>query len=204
MSPYHWILQSVQLSSIGTSTLPVSLCMLLATLQQLWTCLLMGMLFALNRKSTIYHIASMVETYSPDKPTRKVLYIPRTVRGIYLRAITVHCGMQYFVAEAESGVILLVSTRAFQICNQNRETKFCKSDQTQLSLILIKSTSAWLLTSRCISKCCSLRLTTVSYSCTTDRKMHCYYLLCQNYMFRYQRYRRALATDRYRETAYTE
>ena len=43
--------------------------MLLAALQQLWTCLLMGMLFALNRKSTIYHIASMVETYSPDKPT---------------------------------------------------------------------------------------------------------------------------------------
>ena len=54
----------------------------------------------------------------------------RYFRGI--RGITVHCGRQYFVAEAESGVILLVSTRVFQICNQNRKTKFCKSDQMQL------------------------------------------------------------------------
>ena len=120
--------------------------MLLAALQQLWTCLLVGMLFALNRKSTIYHIANMVQTYSPDKPTKG--FVRTAYRARYLRGITVHRGMQYFVAEAESGVILLVSTRAFQICNQNRETKFCKSDHMQL----IRSTSAWLLTYRRISK----------------------------------------------------
>ena len=92
-------------------------------------------LFGTYRQTlTVRHIACLVSSTISVVP-RYVLEVPRTARSRYfrgIRGITVHCGRQYFVAEAESGVILLVSTRAFQICNQNRKTKFCKSDQMQL------------------------------------------------------------------------
>ena len=63
----------------------------------------------------------------------RTAYRSRYFRGI--RGITVHCGRQYFVAEAESGVILLVPTRAFQICNQNRKTNFAKVPKCSCSKV---------------------------------------------------------------------